>query len=131
MLNSSHVDSRNRPVIARITFLEPLGSSVISTGWRGHQSGRSRDSSSSIVKVIYSTNPFRISLLVRSSLPCGWRGIVELLEAGNVEDHIYCVRFHGPECAKQEQHPGQGVRMYFKLSELEKVDRDVDTEPVK
>lgn len=71
------------------------------------------------------------SLYAISPLLNGRRGIVELLEAGNVEDHIYCVRFHGPEWAKQEQHPGQGVRMYFKLSELKKVDRDVDTIPVK
>ena len=51
----------------------------------------------------------------------GKRGFIEDVEAGNVEDHIYCVRFHGPEWTKHEQHPGQGVRMYFKLSELQKV----------
>lgn len=60
----------------------------------------------------------------------GKRGVIEDVEAGNVEDHIYCVRFHGPEYAKYQARRGQGVRMYFKLSELRKVDRGVDTKPV-
>ena len=60
----------------------------------------------------------------------GKRGIIEEVEAPNVGDHIYQVRFHDPEYAKYAASPGQGIRMYFKLSELEKVDRVVDTKPV-
>lgn len=61
----------------------------------------------------------------------GKRGIVEEVEAPNVGDHIYRVRFYDPEYAKYAANPGQGIRMYFKLSELEKVDRVVDTTAAK
>ena len=64
------------------------------------------------------------SLHAISPLLRGKRGVIESVEAGYVEDHIYAVRFYGPEYAKQEQHPGQGVRMYFKTSELQKVDKN-------
>lgn len=72
----------------------------------------------------------QLSLHAISPLLRGKRGVIESVEAGYVEDHIYAVRFYGPEYAKQEQRPGQGVRMYFKVSELVKVDRDVDTKTV-
>ncbi len=61
-----------------------------------------------------------------SPLLRGKRGVIEDIEAPNNADHIYRVRFYGPEWAKVEVKHGQGVRMYFKLSELEKVSVMVD-----
>ena len=61
----------------------------------------------------------------------GERGVVEDVEAPNAGDHTYRVRVYGPEWGKEEAIPGQGIGMYFKLSELQKVDSDVDTEAVK
>ena len=66
-----------------------------------------------------------------SPLLRGKRGIVEYVESPDVADHIYRVRFKGPEWAKFEANPGEGVRMYFKLSELQKVDTELDTKAVK
>lgn len=73
----------------------------------------------------------QLSLHAISPLLRGKRGVIEDIEAPNAADHIYRVRFYGPEWAKVEVKRGQGVRMYFKLSELQKVDRDVDTKVVK
>lgn len=66
-----------------------------------------------------------------SPLLKGKRGFIEDVEAPNNGDHIYTVRFYDPEYAQYQARRGQGIRMYFKLSELQKVDRDVDTKPVK
>ncbi len=66
-----------------------------------------------------------------SPLLKGKRGVIDDVEAPNAGDHIYRVRFYGPEWAKVEVNPGQGVRMYFKISELQKVDKEADTKPVK
>ena len=61
----------------------------------------------------------------------GKRGIIEEVEAPDVGDHIYCVRFHDPVYVQYQARKGQGIRMYFKLSELQKVDKEPDTNPVK
>ncbi len=71
------------------------------------------------------------SLHAISPLLRGKYGVIEDIEAPNNADHIYRVRFYGPEWAKVEAKRGQGVRMYFKLSELQKVDREVDTKAAK
>ena len=46
------------------------------------------------------------------------RGVVMETEMPYTEDHIYRVRFFGPEWTGFESRPGMGVCMYFKTNEL-------------